>query len=126
MVPARKTPNPVLILQYATNPGAWNDTKAWSPLREAWVSITPDRGREIQAADETIAVVTHTIRGDFLALEGVSEKMRVIYSPKGVYDPIPNDAQVYEILAVMPDEVNRQDIMLKAQLNGRRYGTGLV
>lgn len=122
MVPARKTPLPVVIQTFANNAGAWNDVKAWSQFAAVWVSISPDRGREIEAADETVATVTHTIRGDFYDLEGVSEKMRVIYSPKGVYDPIPNDAEVYDILAVMPDEDTRQDIMLKAQLNSRRYG----
>ena len=122
MPPARKTPLFVIVQHYATTPSDWNDKKIWVPFTEAWVSITPDRGREIQAADETVAVATHTIRGDFLTLEGISEKMRVIYSPAGVYDPIPNDAQVYDVLAVMPDEDARQDIMLKVQLNGRRYG----
>lgn len=122
MVPARNTPLFAVIQRYTNQQSDWNDTKVWSTFVEAWVSIRPDRGREIQAADETVAVVTHTVRGDFYDLEGVSEKMRVIYSPIGVYDPIPNDAQVYEVLAVMPDEDSRKDIMLKVQLNGRRYG----
>lgn len=122
--PARRQTCFVIIQSYANaeQPDSWNDRQQWSVFRQAWVAIDPDRGREINAGEETIAVVTHVIRGDFLALKGVTEKMRVIYSERGNYNPVPNDAQVYEVLAVMPDEVSREDIMLKVQLNGRRYG----
>ncbi len=124
MLHSRKNNCYVRILKPSEVAGKWNNSNAWVAVMDAWVSIDPDwRGREVGAANETVSVVTHVIRGDFYALEGVTEKMVVVYHATGNYDPtIPDDAGVYDILAVMPDESNRQDVMLKAQHKGRTYG----
>lgn len=123
MLHSRKNNCLVEIRQKVKVTGQFNNSNTWAPFLKAWVSIDPDwRGREVGAANETVAIVTHIIRGDFLALKGVTEGMIVVYNELGSYDPIPDDAKVYDILAVMPDESNRQDVMLKAQHSGRRYG----
>lgn len=103
--------------------GQFNDKPVWAEFCKAWVSFTPDRGREVAAAGETIPVVTHFIRGDFLALKGVTEKMRVVYHELMVYAPAPpSNAQVYEVLASIPDIDTSDDWMLKVQLNPQPYG----
>lgn len=123
MIPAKRNNCFVLIQRYTTTDGQWGETKQWGKFSEAWVSINPDRGREIFRSDERESIVTHTIRGDYFELEGVEEKMRVVYSEPGVYEPaIPADAKVFDILAVMVDEDGHEDIMIKAEQLGRRFG----
>lgn len=109
--------------------GQYGDKYGWTENRKAWVSINPDRGREIFEAGERQAVVTHTIRGDFLTLNGVTEKMRIIYNDTHQYvldpeddDAIRADSLVFDIKAVMADHDHRKDIMIQAALDNRRYG----
>lgn len=122
MISAKRNSCFVQFQSYTTTEGQWGETKAWVKFSEAWVSINPDRGREIFKSDERESVVSHTIRGDYLELEGVEEKMRMIYSEAGVYDPMPADAKVFDIHAVMVDEDGHEDIMLKVEQLGRRFG----
>lgn len=107
----------------------WGDQLGWTENRKAWVSINPDRGREVFSGGELESVITHTIRGDFLTLNGVTEKMRIIYNDTHQYvldeeddDAIRADSLVFNILAVMPDHDHRRDIMIQAHLDNLRYG----
>jgi head-tail adaptor len=122
MIPARRNNCFVLIQRYTTTDGQWGETKQWIMFTQAWVSINPDRGREIFRSDERESIVTHTIRGDYFELVDVEEKMRIIDSEPGVYEPIPPTAKVFDILAVMVDEDGHEDIMIKAEQLGRRFG----
>src|SRR5690606_36505322 len=70
----------VLLQKKGTETSSLNDTVSWVEDRRAWVSITPARGREIFKGDELASVVTHTVRGDFLELEGIDETMRMIFN----------------------------------------------
>lgn len=123
MIPSRH-PNLVLVQRPDRTAGHWNDVTTWVEDRQVWVSINPDRGREIFRADELRSVVTHTIRGDFYELEGIEESWRIVYNDTHEYGPseIRDDSLVFEILAVMPNYDGRDDIMIQATLLGRRYG----
>lgn len=102
----------------------WGDKKGWIEFRKAWVSIQPNRGREVFRDDEKESVITHTIRGDFLDLDGVLETDRIVYNDTHEYSAhgIPADSRVFDILAVMPNFDGRDDIMIRANEEGRRYG----
>lgn len=101
------------------------DVETWVNVVDAWVSISPDRGREIATQGETVATAVYSIRGDYRGLESVSEEMRAIYNITHNYpepyddDAPPANTKVYEVLAVMPDEEFEDDIMLKAVLRNR-------
>ncbi len=64
-------------------------------------------------------------RGDFLELEGVVEKMRLIYNDTHEYGPSPAvirpDSEVFDILAVMPNYDGRDDVMMQVKLITRRF-----
>lgn len=123
MIPSKRNTCLVSIQEMQTTADPqWGDQVSWVEERKAWVSIDPNRGREVFNSGETEAVVTHTIRGDFLALKGVEEAMRIVYHETHVYDPVPDSAEVYNILAVMPDKDNRADCMIQATLDNLRYG----
>lgn len=119
MIPSRH-PNLVLI-QREVKTGEFGDVVAWVEERQVWISINPNRGREVFAGEELQAVVTHTLRGDFFELEGVVEKMRVVYNDTHAYDPIRPDSEVFDILAVMPNYDGRDDVMMQARLVTRRF-----
>lgn len=123
MIPSRH-PNLVLI-QHTVKSGEFGDQFSWVEFRQVWVSINPNRGREVFAGEELQATVSHTIRGDFLELEGVVEKMRVIYNDTHQYGPSPAvirpDSEVFDILAVMPNYDGRDDVMMQANLITRRF-----
>lgn len=96
------------------------DVETWENVSDAWVSISPDRGREVATQGELVATVVYSIRGDYRDLEGVSEDMRAIYNTAQVYTgTLPSATKAYEIIAVMPDEEFEDDIMLKAVLRNR-------
>lgn len=96
------------------------DVETWANVSDAWVSISPDRGREVPTQGELVATVVYSIRGDYRDLQGISEKMRALLNVTQVYtEPYPADTKVYEIIAVMPDEEFEDDIMLKAVLRNR-------
>ncbi len=124
MIPSRH-PNLVLFQKKVkfVDP-QWGDQFRWVEDRQVWVSINPDRGREIFKGAELEAVVTHTIRGDYLELDGVSEVMRAVYNDTHDYGShgIRADSLVFDLLAVMPDYDGHGDIMIQANLKGQRYG----
>lgn len=123
MYPAKHNTNLVLIQNKVTvTDPQWGDKVTWAQFAQAWVSITPNRGREIFRGDELEAVVTHTIRGDYLALSGVTEVMRIIMADSHVYSPIPASALVFDILAVMPEHDHHADCMIQANLRAARFG----
>lgn len=122
MIPTKRNNNCCLIQKKSTVEGKFNDTVTWVYDREVWLSITPERGREKFSSDELKSVVSHKIRGDYLELNGVDETMRIILSKDMTYDPISNDADVYDILAVMPDEDGHADILISAVKENRPYG----
>jgi head-tail adaptor len=111
----------VIFQRETTDTSGEYDVTAWETVSDAWVAIDPNRGREIFSQNELEAVVSHTIRGDYLDLEAITEKMRMIYHESHVYEPIPAKAEVYDLLAVMADKVDRSDIMIQASIRGRRY-----
>ena len=123
MIPSRH-PNLVLIQKRQASTGGWNDIVTWVEDRQAWVSINPDRGREIFRGDELQSVVTHTIRGDFYELEGIEASWRIIYNDTHEYGPseIRADSLVFDILAVMLNFDGRDDIMIQANALPLRYG----
>lgn len=116
--------NLVLVQQKIETGGSWNPVIAWVEYRQVWVSIQPDRGREVFKGDELAAVVTHKIRGDFLELEGVNETMRLVYNDTHDYDAhgIRADSLVFDILAVMPNIDGRDDCLIQSNLKAQRYG----
>jgi head-tail adaptor len=130
MITARLRNNLVLIQKKAEVSGAWNPVVSWIEHAKVWVSIDPQRGREVFASNETESVVSHAIRGDFMELSGVDETMRIIHASDMSYvyagSPpewtIRSDARVFNILAVMPDFERRGDIMISAAEDSRRYG----
>lgn len=123
MIPAKHNSNLVLIQnKVKVSDPQWGDTVTWPEFRQVWVSISPNRGREVFKGDELSAVVSHTIRGDFLELEGVTETMRLIYHESHVYDPMPASALVFDLLAVLPDYDHSEDIMIQASLKALRFG----
>ena len=122
MIPSKRNSNLVLVESRVDVSGNWNPEAAWVEYRRVWVSIAPNRGREIFQGNELGAVVTHTIRGDFLELEGVSETMRIVYNDTHEYDGPLSESLVFDILAVMPNHDGRDDTMIQANLKGLRYG----
>lgn len=124
MFPVKDATCLVLIQHKTTTAGDWNPVVSWGEFRRAWVSIRPDRGREVFKGAELETTVTHTIRGDFLALQDVDETMRVIYNDTHDYAShgIRADSMVFDILAVMPDHEKRGDCMVQASLKPLRLG----
>jgi head-tail adaptor len=123
MLPAKRLTNLVLIQRKQETGGQWNGAVEWVEDRKVWVSIDPARGREIFADGERQSIVTHTIRGDFLELEGVTEEMRIVFNDTHAYDDgIRADSLVFDVAGVMPNYDGRDDIMIQAVLEPRRYG----
>ena len=123
MIPSRHNNSYVRFEKPTKVTGQYNDTIVWVKYTDAWVSITPQRGREVFSANELEAVVTHKIRGDFLELEGIDETMRMVFHKAMVYDPNPlDDSDVYNILAYMPDLDSRADVLISAIKEARNYG----
>lgn len=122
MIPARNRTNLVLVQSKTAVQGQWNDTVSWTEFRQVWVSIAPNRGREVFKGDELESVVTHTIRGDYLELEGISPEMRLVYNDTHEYAPIRADSQVFDVLAVMPEADHHADCMIQASAKQLRYG----
>lgn len=132
MITPRQRNNLVLIQnKVETTDAQWGNTYSWTEYGQFWVSIDPQRGREIFTAGENEAVITHKIRGDYQELIGVTEAMRIIFDPSMSYDDgasppsaqIPSNARVFDILAVMPDYEHRGDVMISVQEFGRRYNS---
>lgn len=122
MLTASNRPNLILIQRKIETSGTWNPTVAWVEFGRAWVSINPDRGREVFKGDQLSAVVTHTIRGEWMDLHQVDETMRIIYNDRHQYGPVADDSLVFDILAVMPNYDDRDDVMIQANLKPLRFG----
>lgn len=124
MIPAKRNSNLVLVQHKVEVDGPYNPAVTWAENRKVWVSINPNRGREVFQGDELASVVTHTLRGDFLELEGITSEMRVIYNDTHAYTAgsVRTDSLVFDILAVMPNYDGRDDIMIQASLMPMRFG----
>ena len=122
MVPTARTNNLVVIEKKTEVEGKWNNVVKWVEFQRAWVSINPDRGREISKGDERKSIVTHTVRGDLLSLENVTEEMRIIYNPQHDYEPINPNSRIFAVLALMPDIDLRADMMIQVDLQSLSYG----
>ena len=126
--PALRRTNYVLIQK--KGPGedqsGWDDTEDWIEHTRAWVSINPIRGREVSRDQMTLGTVTHDIRGDWMDLKDCTDAMRVVLAEDGIYgvlpDPLPSGVRSFDIVAVMRDEDNHDDVLLKAE--EKRYGDG--
>lgn len=123
-MPPSRNPNLVLFQRKETVSGDFNDVVRWVNDRQVWVSINPNRGREVFEGPELTSVVTHTIRGDFLELEGIDETYRAVYNDTHDYGPhgIRADSLVFDLLAVMPNYDGRDDIMIQCNAKKLRYG----
>jgi len=121
MLPSKSNTNLVSIQARQISDGEFGEVVTWVENRQCWVSISPDRGREINSGPEKTSIVTHTVRGDFLELEGVDETMRIVHNLEHAYDPISDSSQVYDIEAVMPDIDGRGDVMLRVALDSRSF-----
>lgn len=118
---SRKTK--VLVEQANKTSSQWNDGEAWTEYGQFWVSITPQySGREKFVAGEVESIVTHTIRGDYMELKDVTAEMRVVFDPDMDYTTVADSARVFIVLAVMPDIENHQDVVIRVEEEGRRYG----
>ena len=117
--PMRRTKLVAFRKRTQTRGGEFDDY-VWANVSEAWVSISPDRGREALSAGETLASVVYSVRGDYLDLEKVTEDMPMIFNPEHSYEgAMPGNTVVYEIKAVMPDEEFNEDILLKVIRSNR-------
>lgn len=77
--------------------GATTDT--WSLWTTLWASIEPLSGRELLAAQQVQADITHRVR--FRYVSGVTAKMRVVYG-----------SRIFNILSVAnPEERNREIVL---------------
>lgn len=126
MITGRRRHCLILIQTFSEVDGPYGAVKTWATDRSVWVNIEPKRGSERFKANEVESVVTHVVRGDYYDLDGVTPQMRMIFTPSmdyGASPPtIPNDAKVYQIHAVIPDENERGDTMLQVEEEGRNYG----
>ena len=82
------------------------DIESWVNVSIVWASIEPLRGREYWQAKQVVGEITGRITIRYL--EGVDEKMRIIYGEK-----------TYNILSVInPEEKNRiLQLLVKEVLN---------
>jgi head-tail adaptor len=123
---SRRRPSLVLVQTFTEVDGQYGKTQVWIERCTAFVNIEPFRGRENFTAAERESIVTHTIRGDYYDLIGVEATDRIIFSPGMDYGlsptVIPDDAQVFQVLAVMPDYIGLNDVVLKVEQEGRTYG----
>ncbi|WP_306049187.1 phage head completion protein [Oceaniradius stylonematis] len=126
--PAMRRTNLVLIQETGAglDRSGWTGNKDWTEHTKAWVSINPLRGREVTRDAMSLGTVTHDIRGDWLDLKDVSDGMRIVFVETGIYDPLPEpltgDYRTFDIVAVMRDEDEHNDVLLKAE--EKLYGDG--
>ena len=126
--PALRRSNLVLIQKKGggEDRSGWTKAEDWTEHARAWVSINPLRGREVTRDNVTLGTVTHDIRGDWLDLQGCDNTMRVVLAEDGDYaaisDPLPFGFRSFDIVAVMRDEDNHDDVLLKVE--EKRYGDG--
>ena len=124
--PAKRRTKLVQFQQMTVDKSGEYDVDVWANVSDAWVSLSPDRGREVMTQGELVATVMYSVRGDYRDLEGVTEAMRMIYNISQTYpaagdvDPMPADTKAFEIQAIMPDEEFEDDIMLKVTLRNRK------
>jgi head-tail adaptor len=124
MIPAMRRSNLVSFQRLVKTASAegFNDTEQWVEICQAWVSITPNRGQESFTADERVQIVSHTVRGDYTEISGISEDMAMLLHPSGHYSPVPDGTRWFDVLAVMNDEDLHADTMIKVQEKPRGYG----
>lgn len=115
MVPSKNRSTLVSIEQRAEKTGSkWGNDFDWTEFGQAWVSITPNRGREVFRGQGQESEVSHTIRGDWVDLENVQPEMRIVLTEDMVY-PATGAARYFDIHAVMHDEDHHRDTMIKAR-----------
>lgn len=122
MFPTRRNSNLVVVEEKVEVEGDYGPSTTWEEFKKVWVSIVPNRTKEIHRGDERIATVTHTVRGDYLELQGITDEMRLVFNEEHDYDPINADSEVFDVIAPMPDYDSKSDIMIQVDLNNLRYG----
>ena len=126
MITGRRTPCLVRFETYTTVDGQYGETKTWTEFKLAWVNIEPIRGRERYSANELESEITHTVRMAYYEGIDITPHMRMVFAPTMDYgvspSSVPDDALVYEILAVMPDHNHLTDVVLHVEQEGRTYG----
>lgn len=131
MITGRRRPCLVLFQDFYETDGQFGKSRTWRDYALAWVNLEPVRGKEMNAANEIESHVTHNVRGDWRDLQGVNERMRMIYSPSMEYGNSPteisDEADVFRILAVMPSHNDNHDTQIMVQREERSYGkTGVA
>ena len=94
-------------LSITKDPDGYNeDIENWVDFKKVWAEIEPLKGKEYWAAKQVVGEVTGRMKIRYL--EGVNEKMRVIYGSK-----------TYDIEAVINvDEKNKEmQLLVKEDLN---------
>lgn len=85
---------------------------AWAQNRLLWAHLRPKRARERESAGQVLEVALYLLSADFYDLDGVTNEMRVVYSPTGNY-AASTDWVYFEIDAVLTDHVNRSETTLE-------------
>lgn len=110
------------------DPNGFNDVVSWQEHCKAWVSISPNRGREITRDDTQQSVVSHTVRGDWMELKSVTAEMRMLFVETGEYlaadvtSDKPAGFRRFDVVGVMNDEDHHADTMIKVE--EKEFGIG--
>jgi len=86
----------------------------WATDRDAWVQLEPKRGRERREAGVVDGTVSHTVRGDYYDLDGVTTAMRMVVDPEGTFDDETRKAY-FDIEAIQTDHTNHGETMLQVR-----------
>lgn len=126
MLTGRRRPCLVLFQDFTETDGQYGVIRRWRDHRLAWVNLALVRGNEDFVSNETEAKVSYDVRGDWRDLDGITERMRMIYSRSMEYGNSPTEisanAEVFRILAVMPSHNDNGDTQIRVQREERRYG----
>ena len=112
----------------ASDPDGFNDTVSWQEHCKAWVSLNPNRGREVTRDQTQQSIVSHTVRGDWMELRDVTPEMRMLFIETGDYLSAdlsvddPAGYRMFDVVGVMNDEDHHADTMITVE--EKRFGIG--
>lgn len=128
--PVHNRTNLVLFQAKVTgpDPDGFNDVVSWQEHCKAWVSLNPNRGREVTRDETQQSIVSHTVRGDWMELRSVTPEMRMLFIDSGDYASAdltvdePTGYRMFDVVAVLNDEDHHADTMIKVE--EKRFGIG--
>ena len=128
--PAQNRTNLVLFQKkiMTADVDGWNDVQTWQEHCQAWVSINPNRGREVTRDDTQQSIVSHTVRGDWMDLNEITAEMRMLFRNDGDYTTMstasnePSGYRMFDVVGVMNDEDHHADTMIKVE--EKKFGIG--